>query len=274
MTMDEGQGDRRDEHPDLLPWLASDRIDGATAAEVRRHVDGCAACRREIEALLSLKDTMRRHDVPGHVSIADLVAYEGGEAPESVGPQSLESHFAVCTACAEDLAALRRSRERLEAQSSGENATGGTAPRRQGPGIRLPVKVITLAAAAIVVVAVSLVLTRGMRPERDRMEDLSPAMLSPTLRGAADEPVLAGEGPWALTILLPLGSVADRYAVTVERRDGSPLPGFELGAAAARQGTLTILLPRLPAPGDFVLKVRSAAAPGSESIDYRFSTSR
>jgi hypothetical protein len=59
----------------------------------------------------------------------------------------------------------------------------------------------------------------------------------------------------------------------VERRDGSPLPGFELGAAAARHGTLTILLPRLPA-GDYVLKVRSAAAPGSDSIDYPFSTSR
>jgi hypothetical protein len=50
--------------------------------------------------------------------------------------------------------------------------------------------------------------------------------------------------------------------------------GFEVDAAAARQGTLSILLPRPKVSGDYVLKVRATAAPASESIDYPFSISR
>lgn len=270
---DRNRGGGSDEHPEILPWLASGGADAAAAADVMRHVERCAECAREIEALRSLGETMRRHDRSDHIPIPDLVALEGDEPPPSgATAAALMAHLEGCATCAEELAELRRVRDVLRSQPAGVETSKPARPVRR-PDRR--VTLLALAAAALAVtLGLSLVFERGVRPGSARMAALETATFSPAVRGSAGGPRLEGPGPWAVIVLLPLAAEGDRYTVSVARADGTAVRGLEIDAAAARQGTLSILLPPLGVPGDYVLKVRAAAAPISESIDYPFTTSR
>jgi len=44
------------EAQDLLPWLANGRLDGAELQRVQAHLDTCATCRADLDALYTLQD--------------------------------------------------------------------------------------------------------------------------------------------------------------------------------------------------------------------------
>jgi hypothetical protein len=44
------------EAQDLLPWLANGRLDGAELQRVQAHLDSCATCRADLDALYTLQD--------------------------------------------------------------------------------------------------------------------------------------------------------------------------------------------------------------------------
>jgi len=53
------QSDREAAHreaQDLLPWLANGRLDGAELQRVQAHLDTCATCRADLDALYTLQD--------------------------------------------------------------------------------------------------------------------------------------------------------------------------------------------------------------------------
>jgi hypothetical protein len=54
----------------LLPWYVNDTLDGIERARVEAHVRECVACHGELEAQRSLRELVRRQDVPPALSTA------------------------------------------------------------------------------------------------------------------------------------------------------------------------------------------------------------
>jgi hypothetical protein len=256
-----------DPHPALLPWLAAGRLDGDEGAQVRRHLDECAECRREFDALLSMRETMQRHDRTDHVPTIDLVAYHEREFPAG-DPRTatIEEHLRGCSACAEDLEALRRSQTVMESIGAAEAAAGRNDARRWKAGWIAP----ALAAAALVVV-LARPLWRSTPPPAEAPAALQPlhsvTFAQPT-RGEEPPLVLADAPPWAIRVLLPYGSPAGDYEVAVVGATG-PLPGLHGRVRASEDGVVAILLNGLPAPGRYGLSLSPVGDPAT-AIDYPF----
>jgi anti-sigma factor RsiW len=51
------------EHPDTLPWFVAGTLEPAESENVSRHIERCTVCREEVEALSSMRQTLRMHTV-------------------------------------------------------------------------------------------------------------------------------------------------------------------------------------------------------------------
>lgn len=92
-----------------LPWLYAGSLAPGEAAEVRRHLNGCARCRAELE------ETRQAAAVFGaHLPTAVLVDLAWDRPVTAVGDDLVQAHLAGCADCREELALARESR-RLEA---------------------------------------------------------------------------------------------------------------------------------------------------------------
>ena len=56
MTRESDREAAHREAQDLLPWLANGRLDGAELQRVQAHLDTCATCRADLDALYTLQD--------------------------------------------------------------------------------------------------------------------------------------------------------------------------------------------------------------------------
>jgi hypothetical protein len=76
------------ETQDLLPWLANGRLDGAELQRVQAHLDTCATCRADLDALHTLQDVA---DLPPPVldvdkAFARLLPQLDAVAPADAAP--------------------------------------------------------------------------------------------------------------------------------------------------------------------------------------------
>jgi len=87
---------------ELLPWFLNGSLTPEEEVEVRRHLAGCASCRRALAATL---ETAR--DLARHPPTEELVAFGLGEPVADRA--ALARHLEHCPACAEQLRLVRRS---------------------------------------------------------------------------------------------------------------------------------------------------------------------
>jgi Putative zinc-finger len=92
-----------------LPWLYAGSLNPAEAAEVRRHLEGCARCRAE------LQETRQAAAVfDAHLPTAVLVDLAWDRPVTGIAAELVHAHLAACADCREELELVRESR-RLEA---------------------------------------------------------------------------------------------------------------------------------------------------------------
>jgi hypothetical protein len=97
-----------------LPWLYAGSLDPGEAAEVRRHLEGCARCRAE------LQETRQAAAVfDAHLPTAVLVDLAWERPVTAIAAELVQAHLAACAECREELELVRESR-RLEAAAPAE----------------------------------------------------------------------------------------------------------------------------------------------------------
>src|SRR5258705_7025697 len=86
-------------HPTLLPWHAAGTLNPWSTRQVDEHLKGCASCRLELDALVSMGATLRRHEETGHLAIDALLDLDTG-APEGAEARTrtARAHLAACEA--------------------------------------------------------------------------------------------------------------------------------------------------------------------------------
>ncbi|HKQ98449.1 MAG TPA: zf-HC2 domain-containing protein [Candidatus Polarisedimenticolia bacterium] len=259
------------DHPILLPWFVSGKLDDETAADVSRHLTQCDVCRREVDALASMQGTLRRHGRTDHLPIADLVAYEELEATAAgtgAVPAHIAAHLVGCSTCASELEALRAARRELGAMGpeTPDLPARATAATRS-PRWRLAF--FAAAAAALVLLVPAL---RGVRPVPNLPGpgEIHPVRLMAQTRGDEAEAMLPENGPWVIEVLLPFGAPAGEYDVRIAAR-GEAATGITVHARATPDGTLGLFLPALPPGNHFEIRAMSAAAAGTS---YTYAVAR
>lgn len=128
-----------DSSVERLPWLANGALPPEEAAEVRSHLDGCAACAAEWEVVRRTVDAFGVHPTVSEL----LDAADEGEEPGWVA-----GHLERCPDCREHLEMALDSRERLEA--SVEVAAPDTV--RPSAGRFRPWPILALAASLLAAV--------------------------------------------------------------------------------------------------------------------------
>ncbi len=250
------------EHPALLPWYVEGNLDPESKREVESHLGQCAECRSEVEALASMRVSLRvAHSGPGRpIPLEDLLAYENEGRPLTpTERQGLEKHLAACPECSEDLAALRESRKGDVARR-GPETPPWTRPAR-APGKRAA----WMAAAALLVLAAGLSAVWLTWPTRRADITLLPAQ-----RGSEEAPVLLGGGPWTITVILPFGATPGTYSVLVETEARVAIVGAGSSVASGSEGSLSVPLASLPGPGLYRLVVRSESGAAAGPLEYPF----
>ena len=112
-----------------------------------------------------------------------------------------------------------------------------------------------------------------------REQIIGPTVLSPvTLRGASrgTEPTLTRPGAGVLALAVDLGAVAAGASLTYDLRAADGVSVASGTAAAPPPGTpLLLLIPAsaLDSAGRYTLSVGTSGAPGSASLEYKFTVS-
>jgi len=298
------------DHPHLLPWYVSGALGQDESRKVELHLASCAECRKEVQALTSMKETMTRNGRSDHITEEELVAWEtSGLQDEPERRRGIEAHLDSCEACRQDLDALVSARKQLAAGRTEPAAVINQRPPSRSPGA--PWKwgffAASAIAAALAVAVVTMRIQEGEPPfnpstvatppvpasetpasappevptqprgdlESDAdslpvLEESSAVILHPSQRG--DSPILTlnGHGPWALTVVLPFNAPDGDYRLHVEREDGSTVPGTSTSATARPDGTATLHLGRFPSAGRYRLVLTPAGKAGGRSYSYEF----
>lgn len=92
---------------DLLPWLMNGTLGSEERNTVISHLQGCAACRRELD---ETRDSARMASL--HPEPEALTAYIGGML-STADTSTLELHLTRCLACAEDVRMAREGLARI-----------------------------------------------------------------------------------------------------------------------------------------------------------------
>jgi hypothetical protein len=274
MSADEtGSRTGDDDHPAILPWYVSGRLDHAAMEKVRHHVSECDSCRREVEALAEMREAMRQPGGTDHVPPADLVAFEEGAiAADPLRAAAIVEHLEGCPGCTEEVRALRQSLGWRDVESSGPKpeTTPPAARAAAAPFTHTIWKWAFFATAASFVLFITWPARHTPPPSLvvvpTRVESIT---LKRPVRGANGTSTLSGPGPWVITLLLPFGSTGRDYDVTIAR-DGAALPSPPLRLRAGTEGTTSFLLPLLPEEGRYVVLLTPSGGAGDEPIEYPF----
>ena len=255
----ESPDDSRFEHPDKLLWFVSGNLDSEEARHVESHLRGCAECRSIAKTLESWKTgVLQRPESSVHPTPEELDGY-CSRAPmqRSAEHGRLEKHLSECTACREDLEALRRSYN-IPPQTS-----AATAAYRPDVERRAAIRWWILAACLAGLLAAPL----GWLWRAGRVGE---PVLMPSLRGQTEGPVLRGKGPWRVHLVPPSEAGPGRYEMRVERIDGSVVEPMESQELAEGQERILIELPVLPAPGPYRIVLSSAGSGRATAQIYPF----
>jgi hypothetical protein len=276
------------EHPPLLLSYVARHLEPGPTAEVAAHLLRCTDCRLEVDALTSMMKSLRLQNRTDHIRGEDLVAYEefriedgpaaavegsdaGELARDSVRRRRIEAHLQDCAECRFDLHALERARR---VQESLEAAPART--RRTAAGVTRALAALRsgwtgaalAATAAAAILAIVLVPRIGTRPEpRPGLQPARPITFEAPRRGAAGERILPPEGPWSITIGLPFDAPEGTYHLLIRRADGSAVDGLEARLPSDGNGSLTVLVSALDAPGSYrlILEPESATSGATQA---------
>lgn len=276
------------EHPDLIAWVAGAARRGAGGggadqdAGVVAHLAGCATCRAEVEALSSLRRSLRAAEDP-HLSVETLVALEAaGTDRIAAAPDyaPAPAHLARCAGCRGDLEALRRA---ARARVAGPTPLPGdpvrparpaTSTERDirpgGTSVDWGRRIAWAAAAGIAAAGLALFLRSGHPGEAvkvvPRADDI--IVFSAPARGGAGVRTLVGGAPATIRTALPFGSEGGAYQARLERSDGTVMSQME--TRALKDGELIEVRLDLPAEaGAFRLVLLPMSGRG-EPIAYAF----
>jgi hypothetical protein len=98
-----------DDAAQRLPWMLNGTIDATERSQLEAHLEGCAACRQELD------ETRRAASVFGaHLPTSALIDLVW-ERPNTLDPALVKRHLDQCKPCAEELAMARESRRLEEA---------------------------------------------------------------------------------------------------------------------------------------------------------------
>jgi len=277
------------EHPDVIAWVAGAERQGVGGggadqdAGVAAHLEGCATCRAEADALTSLRRSLRAAEDP-HLSVETLVALEaaGTDRIAAVPDDApAPAHLARCAGCRGDLEALRR--------AARARVAGGPTPlpgdpvrparlatsterdvRPGGTSVDWGRRIVWAAAAGIAAAGLALFLRSGHPGEAvkvvPRADDI--IVFSAPARGGAGVRTLAGGGPATIRAALPFGSEGGAYQARLERSDGTVMSQAE--TRALKDGELIEVRLDLPAEaGAFRLVLLPMSGRG-EAIVYAF----
>ena len=231
-------------HPARLPWFAAGTLPPAEAAVIEGHLERCADCRAEVEALRSMTRTLRAFAPTSHLTTELLVAYHAD--PDSLSPKErarVEDHLRSCPACRADLRALERA-----------DSTLRTAGRRRLLG----------AAASLLVVALTGWQIASWRAPGAPVQDLAHVKLEPGQRGT---PPQVPAGPCVLEVLLPVRAEEGTYRARVR------LPGGEeraLATSASHAQTLSLPVREGFTPGYHVLFLTPESGDVADAHAYGF----
>ena len=159
---------------DLLPWLINGSLDASEREGVLAHLEGCPACRGELES------TVLTWAVHGqHVPTGLLVAHAMGEPLPAEAARTVEEHLAHCGQCAAEAELVAQAERVARTATIGATPsapakapTAATLATTRGPGFR---RYGALAAALVAGVGVAGWLwswnaLRGERREVARLE--------------------------------------------------------------------------------------------------------
>jgi len=215
------------QHPERLPWFAAGTLEPADAASIEGHLETCAECRAEVEALRSMARTLRAFAPTGHLTPEILVAYHGD--PGALSPEErsrVEDHLRSCLPCRADLRALLRA-----------DASRRTFGRRQVLGAAASVLVVVLAGWQIAT----------WRAPAPSPQGLAHVVLMPPQRGAVPR---IPAGPCVLDLVLPLAAPDGVYVARIQPSDGHAI---WLGKSASKEQRLSLPVRDGLAPGRYVL---------------------
>ena len=248
--------DRSDQqdHSRLLLWHAAGTLGPEDRQILEEHLGRCVECTEQVAFLMSVAGSVRGSFAvgPEHPGTATLLAYEQGDRLDAPwGKDAIAAHLEACPECHEADAALRAARTRLEG-SAARRERRSQLPRNTAWG--------ALAAAAIVIVAVTAFLWRGAAPTKPEV------IFEPVQRGGEAGNVLTGAGPWSIALALPFDAPDASYRIDVvlpsdDNRAAGPY------TAPGKAGEVAVVLDPLP-PGRYVLHVQPVD--GSPSYDYFF----
>ncbi|MGH9870827.1 MAG: zf-HC2 domain-containing protein [Candidatus Polarisedimenticolia bacterium] len=238
-------GPRSKEHPFLLPWYRTGRLDAEEERDIRQHLEVCAECAETSPRIALIAHHLRAVAAP-HVGSQELVDFEGGRSPDPALRARIEAHLAACHDCRGDLEALR------SASMKGHRRPG----RRWLP-----------AAAAILLLSLA-------APAAWRWWNASPAaggLWLPARRSVSDQPVLSSPGPWPVTIQLPASAPQGTYRARVLDESGRELATIGPAVRPDASGRLGIEIPPLPSPRQLELALEPEGS-AQVSYTYRFRT--
>lgn len=234
-----------------LPWYLTGSLPDGERESIRGHLEGCAACRAELEA------TRRMLAIAGAHAPAGLLAdYAAGFAIDSECRRALEDHVAACPTCSEELA-----------MALAEPAEGSS----PGPGSRAPAggwRVAAIAAALVAFVATGL-LVRDRTPSPTAAAEVALVELLPAgdrVRAAGDDPPEVSRRRAATVVLVsdrvPEG---DAYRLVVRAAATSRAAATLEGLTPDPAGAFVVHVPAGAWPvGELSLAIEAVGPGGSE----------
>jgi len=205
----------------------------------------------------------------GHVPGEDLVAYEEGGPMQDPAKRRIERHLDRCADCRIDLRELERAR-RLHAPSPASPPASFPVSGRLAVAWRSTAARALLAVAGAAILAIwSVPRLRPAPGPGAALRQVRPVTFAPSRRGETEERILPGEGPWLVTVLLPLGATEGAYGLRIEAVDGTHRQPSEATITTNAEGSLSVLVGQLAA-GAYLLIVDPREPEGETPLAYPF----
>jgi hypothetical protein len=230
------------EPPHLLLWYVTGDLDPRQARETEAHLAVCADCSAEARALASMLESLRR-DAPGGLLAPSRQPGPSGVA--SIPPGTTGRHGS-----------------RDEPRSRSSRWT-----------IRC-LKAAAIVAAGLAVLAASALLSRWiLSPVPLTIREVQTVIFTSPESESVGDRILPGDGPWAITAVLPPGAPEGSYRMRIEMEDRpADASGQEVILSTDGQGRVSVVLDSLPEPGRYLMIVNPLEDGSGSPAVFRFTT--
>lgn len=227
-------------HPHLLLWYVSGDLDPVNARETEAHLAHCRECTAEAKALASMLENLKQ-GLPGELS--EMTARgRSYDVPHGLG-------------------------RRFPAVHEHGQPTARKWKRR------LPALAACAVVFTILMIAIPALVSTPEKPVRQSSaREAESVVLAPLQRGEGNPKIIAGDGPWAISVILPFGAPSGIYELRLEAVDQPAEPLVNASLSADIEGRLSLIVESLPTPGRFVLSVRPRGEAAATPYIYAFQT--